>query len=89
MAHTKSALKRIRQSAKRRLYNREWKMEIKKAIKAVREAKTYEEAVEKFRLATKVLDKTSAKKIVHKNTAAHKKSHLAKFVHNLKSESVA
>lgn len=85
MAHTKSALKRIRQSAKLRLYNREWKMEVKKAIKSVRESKTYEEATEKFRLATKVLDKTAAKRIIHKNTIAHKKSHLAKFVKSLQA----
>lgn len=89
MAHTKSALKRIRQSRKRRLYNREWKQQIKNAVKAVRSASTYEEAAEKLQHATKVLDKTAAKRIIHKNTVAHKKSSLAKFVNRMQPNASA
>ncbi|MBX3043442.1 MAG: 30S ribosomal protein S20 [Candidatus Kapabacteria bacterium] len=84
MAHHKSALKRMRQSRKRRLYNRLNKKTAKFAIRAVREATTFEEAMEKFRLATKVLDRISAKNVIHKNTAANKKSSLAKHVNKLK-----
>lgn len=89
MAHTKSALKRIRQSKKRRLYNREWKMELKKAIKAVRTSENYEEAAEKLKHATKVLDKVSAKGILHKNNVSNKKSKLAKYVNKLQAEKTA
>jgi small subunit ribosomal protein S20 len=88
MAHHKSALKRMRQSRKRRLYNRQNKKTAKFAVRAVREATTFEEALEKFRLATKILDRISAKDVLHKNTAANKKSALAKFVNKLKFESV-
>jgi small subunit ribosomal protein S20 len=84
MAHHKSALKRMRQSRKRRLYNRLNKKTAKLAMRSVRESKTAEEAIERFRLATKVLDRISAKSIIHKNTAANRKSSLAKFVNRLK-----
>lgn len=84
MAHHKSALKRMRQSRKLRLYNRLNKKTAKYAIRAVREAKTVEEAVEKLRIATKVLDRISAKNVIHKNTAANRKSSLARFVNKLK-----
>ncbi len=84
MAHHKSALKRMRQSRKRRLYNRLNKKAAKFAIRAVSEATTFEEAAEKFRLATKILDRISAKNVMHSNTASNKKSSLAKHVNKLK-----
>lgn len=79
----------MRQSRKRRLYNRLNKKTAKFAIRAVREASTFEEASEKFRLATKVLDRISAKNVLHKNAAANKKSALAKHVNKLKFASQA
>jgi len=85
MAHHKSALKRIRQTAKRRLYNRENKKAVKLAVRAVREAKTYEEAFDFFKKATSVLDRVAAKGIIHKNNAANKKSNLYKIVSALKT----
>ena len=84
MAHHKSALKRIRQSKKLRLFNRLNKKQVKEAIKSVRTSVTFEDASEKLKLATKILDRVTAKGIVHKNTAANKKSGLAKFVNKLK-----
>ncbi len=85
MAHHKSAIKRIRQTRKRKLYNRLNKKIVKNAIKAVREAKTYEEAFENFRIATRLLDRVSCKGIIHKNAAANRKSSLQKFVDSLKT----
>jgi small subunit ribosomal protein S20 len=84
MAHHKSALKRIRQSKKRRLYNRLNKRTLKYAIRAVRESKTYETAMEGFKKATSVLDKMAIRGIIHKNYAANRKSALSKFALNLK-----
>ena len=84
MAHHKSALKRIRQSKKLRLFNRLNKKQVKEAIKAVRIATTFEDASAKLVLATKLLDRVTAKGIVHKNTAANKKSGMAKLVNKLK-----
>ncbi len=85
MAHHKSALKRIRQSKKRRLYNRLNKKSVKVAIKAVREAKTYDEAMQKLSAAMSVLDRVSAKGVMHKNNAANKKSGLASFVKRMQA----
>jgi small subunit ribosomal protein S20 len=89
MAHHKSALKRIRQSKKLKIYNRQNKKTLKMAIRSVREAKTFEEASEKFKIVSRVLDKTSARHIIHKNFAANKKSALSKFVYSLKTEVAA
>lgn len=86
MAHHKSALKRIRQSKKRRIYNRQFKKTIKMAIRAVREADSYETAQEKLVKTFSVLDKAAAKGVLHKNNAANKKSKLTKFVNSLKQE---
>jgi small subunit ribosomal protein S20 len=86
MAHHKSALKRIRQSRKRRLFNREKKRLIRVAVRAVKEAKTYEEAVEKLGAAYSILDKVSIKGIIHKNNAANTKASLNKHVESLKQQ---
>lgn len=84
MAHHKSALKRIRQSKKNKLYNRLNKKAMKEAIKSVRSAKTYEEGMEKLVAATRILDRTAAHGVIHKNNASRRKSRLSKFVKNLK-----
>lgn len=87
MAHHKSALKRIRQTRTRRLYNRQNKKQVKLAIKSVLEAQTPEEAQEKLRHAASVLDKVAARGVLHKNAVANKKSRLARFVKSLKAKS--
>ncbi|MFQ3580248.1 MAG: 30S ribosomal protein S20 [Bacteroidales bacterium] len=84
MAHHKSALKRIRQSRKRRLYNRLNKKLVKNAIRSVLESKTAEEAISNFSKANSVLDKVAARGVLHRNNVANKKSRLAKFVNKLK-----
>lgn len=84
MAHHKSAIKRIRKTAKQRTYNRGYKDKLKKAIRAVRESESYELALENFTIATSIIDRCAAKRIIHKNTAANKKSGLYKRVIGLK-----
>ena len=83
MAHHKSAIKRIRQSRKRMIYNRGNKKLMREAVKAVRMAKTAAEGSEKLRIAFSILDKVSARGIIHKNNAANRKSGLAKYVATL------
>jgi len=85
MAHHKSCLKRIRQTKKRNYYNKSNKKVMKQAIRAVREATEFEDASAKLVKASSVLDRVTAKGIVHKNFAANKKSSLAKFVNSLKT----
>lgn len=85
MAHHKSALKRIRQTKRRNLYNRMNKDLVKKAVRDVKEATSYEDGMEKLNKAISILDKVTARGILHKNRAAHKKSKLSLFVKNLKA----
>ncbi|MCX7929672.1 MAG: 30S ribosomal protein S20 [Chlorobi bacterium] len=80
MAHHKSALKRIRQSRRRNQYNRQWKWLIKRAAKAVQRATSLEEAEKLLHVAAKVIDRSAARGVIHRNTAANKKSSLARFV---------
>ena len=86
MAHHQSAIKRIRQTAKLKIYNRQYKKIVKNAIKDVQSCEKYDEAVVKLNFATKVLDRNTARGIMHKNTAARRKSMLAKFVNSLKAQ---
>lgn len=80
MAHHKSALKRIRQSRKRNKYNRQWKWLIKQATKAVRRATSLEEAEKLLHAAAKIIDRSAARGVIHRNTAANRKSTLARYV---------
>jgi small subunit ribosomal protein S20 len=80
MPHTRSAKKNLRKSEKRRLHNRA----VKKAVKT--EIKRFTAALEgpaealrtQFNLACKKLDKAAARRVVHPNLAARKKSQLAR-----------
>ncbi|QVL34461.1 30S ribosomal protein S20 [Telmatocola sphagniphila] len=81
MPHTKSAEKALRQAEKRRAHNRDVKKAIKVQFKKFSEALakgTPEQKVAEFKLASKKLDKAAAKKVIHPNAAARKKSQLAK-----------
>ena len=81
MAHSLSAKKRIRQSLKRRARNRARKEVLKDQIKNFTTAihgGNVDKAREEFRKTTQRLDKVAAKHTIHKNTAARKRSRLAK-----------
>jgi len=83
MPHTRSAKKNLRKTEKRRQANRAVKRELKTYCKRVDAAVT-EGNVEKMKaeliLAIKKLDKAAAKKVIHPNMAARKKSQLARLV---------
>ncbi|MCK9240413.1 30S ribosomal protein S20 [Desulfocurvus sp.] len=86
MANHKSAIKRHRQSLKRRDRNRAVKTRIKNVVKAVRlavEAKDKEQAQAALATATAVLDKAATKKVVHWRTAARKVSRLSLAVNKI------
>ena len=89
MAHSLSAKKRVRQSAKRRLINRSRKSQIKTQIKHFEAALSggdAKAASEQYRLIVKKLDKAAATTTMHKKTAARKKSRLAKRLNALKTK---
>lgn len=83
MANTKSAIKNIRKSQRRRLRNQVFRSHartaVKKARRLIEEGKT-EEAREAAQTAFRALDKAAAKGIIHKNNAARRKSRLAQHL---------
>ncbi len=89
MPHHRSAKKRVRQSEKRRAYNRRNKRLLKEAIKAVYQATTVEQAEELLRKAYSVIDRVAARGVIHDNAAAHRKSQLALFVSALRQRKAA
>jgi small subunit ribosomal protein S20 len=77
VANTKSAMKRIRQNERRRVRNRAVRSQVRTAVKVARtiegpeQRATIEEAI-------RSLDKAVSKGVIHRNTAARKKSALAR-----------
>lgn len=81
MPNTPSAIKRLKQSVKRRMHNRIAKKIIKTYVKrtlASVAAKEFEKAEADFRIATAKIDKAGVRRVLHPNTAARRKSKLAR-----------
>jgi small subunit ribosomal protein S20 len=80
VANTTSAIKRMRQSEKRRLRNRAVRSRVRTALKTARTAVTTpdDEARAAVLQAIRTLDKAVTKGVIHRNTAARKKSALAR-----------
>lgn len=83
MANHKSAIKRVRQNAARRLRNRYQAKTTRNAIKKLRLTTSAEEARELLPEVTSMLDKLAKRNIIHKNKAANNKSKLTKYVNGL------
>jgi len=84
MPHTRSAKKSLRKNRKRRLANRSVKKSLKTQIKqvlVVAESGALEDLKKEYNLAAKKLDKAAARRVIHPNLAARKKSQLAKLIH--------
>ena len=77
MANTKSAIKRMRQNERRRLRNRAVRSKVRSAIKIARSGEGPEPRAS-IADAIRILDKAVSKGVVHRNTAARKKSALAR-----------
>lgn len=89
MAHSLSAKKRVRQNANRNRINRARKSQIKTQIKRFEQALSVGDAKaasEQYRLVVEKLDKIASTSTMHKNTAARKKSRLAKKLNSLKTK---
>lgn len=83
MANHKSALKRIRQTAVRRLRNRYQLKTAKTMIKRLKAAGSKDEATKMFPDVISRIDKLAKKNIIHRNKAAHQKSKLARLLNGL------
>jgi small subunit ribosomal protein S20 len=88
MPHTPSAKKSLRQTAKRRLRNRAAKKAIRIQVKKLTEPEkdvTLDQLKIELKAAIRKLDKAAAKRVMHPNTVARRKSQLARLV-NAKSK---
>lgn len=83
MANHKSALKRIRQTVKRRTHNRYYGKTVRNAIRQFRELDNKKDAEEKLPGIVSLIDKLTKRSIIHKNKAANLKSKLTKQVDSM------
>ncbi len=86
MAHHKSAIKRIKQNAKKNARNKHVSTTLKTYIKRVREAveaKDKEAATKALKAAIPVIDATATKGVIHKSNASRNVSRLTKLVNTL------
>lgn len=83
MAHHKSAIKRIKQNAKKNARNRHVSSTLKTYIKKVRaavEAKDEVAAAEALKAAIPVIDAMASKGVIHKSNASRNVSRLTRLV---------
>lgn len=83
MANHKSAEKRIRQSAARRLHNRYYAKTMRNAVRKLRATTDKAAATELLPKVQKMLDKLAKQNIIHKNKAANIKSSVTQHVNSL------
>lgn len=79
MPRIKSARKRARQAKVATAQNRQYRSQLRTAIKKVRAA-TGTETTKAYAEAAKLLDRAGRKNLIHRNTAARQKSRLAKAI---------
>jgi small subunit ribosomal protein S20 len=80
MANIKSQIKRNRQNAVRAARNKAVRSELKTRVKAVTSVPAGGDVGETYRSAQKRIDMAVSKGLLHPNTAARRKSRLAKRV---------
>ena len=83
MANHKSSLKRIRQTATRRLHNRYYAKTMRNAVRKLRAMTDATEAQALLPKVQKMLDKLAKRNIIHKNKAANLKSSVQLHVNAL------
>jgi small subunit ribosomal protein S20 len=83
MANHKSALKRIRQTEKRRLHNRYYAKTMRNAVRKLRSTTDKAEAIAMLPKVTKIVDKVAKVHIIHKNKASNLKSKMALYINKL------
>ena len=83
MANHKSSVKRIRQTAARRLHNRYYAKTMRNAVRKLRATTDKATAVEMLPKVQKMLDKLAKNHTIHKNKAANIKSSLMLHINSL------
>lgn len=77
MAHHKSALKRIRQTEKKRVHNKYYAKTMRNALKKFRSLTDKKEMETSLPDVESMLDKLAKKGVIHKNKASNLKGKLA------------
>jgi small subunit ribosomal protein S20 len=80
MANHKSAIKRIRQSEKKRLLNKYFHKTTRNAVSKLKELSDKKDASALLPIVVAMLDKLTKRNIIHKNKASNLKSKLTKRV---------
>lgn len=92
MPNTRSAMRQLRKSLKRRMRNRMHKSRMRTFIRYAREAIAsgdVEAAREAVRIACRIIDKTASHGVIKPNTAARYKSRLMHHLRKLELSEVA
>ncbi len=79
-ARSRTALRRQRKDARRRLRNLAWKVRYKTALRALRKETDLAKLPERLREVHSILDKIGRRRILHPNKSARLKSKLAHWV---------
>ncbi|MCK5339047.1 MAG: 30S ribosomal protein S20 [Bacteroidales bacterium] len=83
MANHKSAIKRIRQTEKRRVHNRFYGKSMRNAVRQFRALDDKKVAEEKLPGIMSLIDKVARRSIIHKNKASNLKSKLTKQINTM------
>ena len=83
MKKSKSVLKNIRKSARRRIANVGKKKKLKAAIKKIKKMTSKNEALKAYPEVQSIIDKSIQDGIINKNIASRYKSRLLKYINNL------
>ena len=80
MANHKSAIKRIRQSEKKRLLNKYFHKTTRNAMRTLKNTSDKKESTALLPKVIAMLDKLAKRNIIHKNKASNLKSKLTKHI---------
>ena len=83
MANHKDALKRVRQSEKRRLHNRYYAKNMRNEVRKFRALTDKSEAEAQLPKIYSIIDRVACRGIIHKNKAANLKSKMTKHTSKL------
>ncbi len=83
MANHKDALKRVRQSEKRRLHNRYYAKNMRNEVRKFRALTEKSEAEAQLPKIYSIIDRVARRGIIHKNKAANLKSKMTKHTAKL------
>ena len=83
MANHKSALKRIRQSERRKLENRYWTKTARNAVRKIRKMTDKAEATAAYNKVSALLERLGRKNVISRNKASNLRSRLMAHINKL------